>query len=99
MTKDVMVQKLDAVSKMVFGTQDGAVARQKLAAITGKASPSDLSDDEIKKIGNAINAVAKKTAVIDGNNIVKTSDKSILWQGPDLPPPQEAPTEEPEEMF
>lgn len=90
MSKEVMVQKLDAVCKMVFNTQDGAVARQKLAAITGKPSPGDLSDDDIKKVGNAINAVAKKNAEIVGNDIVKLSDKSILWKGPEV---QEAPAE------
>lgn len=94
-----MVQKLDAVCKLVFQTQDGAVARQRLAAITGKASPADLSEEEIKTIGNAINAVAKKTAVIEGNNIVKIADKSILWKGPELPPPQEAPPEAEGDMF
>lgn len=93
MSKEVMVQKLDAVCKLVFQTQDGAVARQRLAAITGKASPSDLNEEEIKIVGNAINAVAKKTAVIEGNNVIKIADKSILWKGPDLPPPQEAPAE------
>jgi hypothetical protein len=93
MTKEVMVQKLDAVCKLVFQTQDGALARQRLCAITGKASPSDLSEEEIKTVGNAINAVAKKTAVIEGNNIVKIADKSIMWKGPELPPPQESPAE------
>lgn len=103
MSREVMIQKLDAVCKMVFNTQDGAVARQKLAAITGKASPSDLTDDEIKKVGNAINAVAKKTATIEGNNIVRTSDKVVLWKGPEVkaPPAAEAPAqpEKEEEMF
>lgn len=103
MTKEVMVQKLDAVCKMVFNTQDGAIARQHLAALTGKASPADLTDDEIKKIGNAINAVAKKTAEFQGNNIVKSSDKSILWKGPEVAAPKSetAPAEPPkeEEMF
>jgi hypothetical protein len=90
MSLEVMVQKLDAVCKMVFNTQDGAVARQKLATLTGKASPADLTAEEIKKIGNAINAVAKKTATIEGNNIIRTSDKSVLWKGPELPPPPQA---------
>jgi len=103
MSKEVMVQKLDAVCKMVFNTQDGAIARQKLAVITGKPSPGDLSDDDIKKVGNAINAVAKKTAEIVGNDIVKLSDKSILWKGPEVvAPPAEAPAEggeTGEEMF
>jgi hypothetical protein len=100
MSKEVMVQKLDAVSKMIFTTQDGAIARQKLSALTGKASPADLSDEDIKKIGNAINAVAKKTATIEGNNIVKTSDKSLLWKGPEIAAPVSVPAEAPEEeMF
>ncbi len=102
MTREVMIQKLDAVCKMVFNTQDGTVARAELAKLTGKASPSDLSDEEIKKIGNAINAVAKKTASIDKNNIVRTSDKAVLWKGPEVkPPPAEAPAApgQEEEMF
>jgi len=102
MSKEVMVQKLDAVCKMVFNTQDGAIARQKLAVITGKPSPGDLSDDDIKKVGNAINAVAKKTAEIVGNDIVKLSDKSILWKGPEVQaaPAESAPEGETgEEMF
>jgi hypothetical protein len=43
MTKEVMVQKLDAVCKMVFGTQDGAVARHKLSLLTGKTTPRSRS--------------------------------------------------------
>lgn len=100
MSKEVMVQKLDAVSKMVFNTQDGAIARQRLAAIAGKPSPSDLTDDEIKQVGNAMNAVARKTAEIVGNDIIKLSDRSVLWKGPEV---QEAPAaeggENGEEMF
>lgn len=96
MSKEIMVQKLDAVTKLLFGTQDGAVARQKLAAITGKASPMDLTEEEIKNVGNAVNAVVKKTAEIQGNNIVKISDKSILWKGPEAAPPA-TPTETPGE--
>lgn len=103
MSKDVMVQKLDAVSKMAFGTQDGAAARQMLAKLTGKASPSDLSEEELKKLGNAINAVAKKTAEVVGNDVVKTADKSVLWKGPAVaaPAPAAAPAAaaESEEMF
>lgn len=93
MSKDVLIQKLDAVTKMLFQTQDGAVARQKLAAITGKASPSDLSEEQIKNLGNAINAVVKKTAAIEGNDIIRSADKSVLWKGPEVPK-QEAPAEE-----
>lgn len=103
MSKDVMVQKLDAVSKMAFGTQDGGVARQKLAELTGKASPSDLSEEDLKKLGNAINAVAKKTAEVVGNNVVKTADKSVMWKGPEVAAPAPAPAPaaaaEGEEMF
>lgn len=96
MTKEVMVQKLDAVCKMVFNTQDGAVARHKLSLLTGKTSPMDLTPEEIKNVGNAINAVVKKTAAIEGNNIVKISDKTIIWKGPETaaPPPAEGPAEE-----
>lgn len=97
-----MVQKLDAVSKMAFGTQDGAVARQKLSALTGRTSPTDLSEEELKKLGNAINALAKKTAEIQGNNIVKTADKSIQWKGPEVEAPAPAAPAAPpseEEMF
>jgi hypothetical protein len=94
MSREVTIQKLDAICKMVFSTQDGAIARQKLAAITGKPSPADLADDEIKQIGNAMNAVVKKTAEIVGNDIIKLSDKSVLWKGPEV---QEAPAEAPAE--
>jgi len=102
MTKEVMVQKLDAVCKMVFNTQDGAAARAKLAALTGKTSPTDLTDEEIKKVGNAINAVAKKTAAVEGNNIVRIADKVVLWKGPEVKaPPAEAAAEpgKEEDMF
>ena len=94
MSKDVLIQKLDAVAKLLFQTQDGAVARQKLATLTGKASPSELSEEAIKNIGNAINAVVKKTAAIEGNNIIKLADKSILWKGPELPKQEAAAQEE-----
>lgn len=93
MSKEVLIQKLDAVTKILFQTQDGAVARQKLAALTGKASPSELVEEQIKNIGNAINAVVKKTAAIEGNDIIKLSDRAVLWKGPEVPK-QEAPAEE-----
>lgn len=102
MTRDVMIQKLDAVSKMVFQTPDGAQARAKLAQLTGKASPSDLSDEEMKNVGNAINGVANKKAKLEGNNIIRIADGVVLWKGPAAAAPPQPPPEEPpaeEEMF
>lgn len=103
MTREVKIQKLDAVSKMVFGTTDGAQARARLAQLTGKPSPADLTDEEMKAVGNAINSVANQKAKIEGNNILKIPEGTVLWQGP--PPaaaPAPAPVPQPpqeEEMF
>jgi hypothetical protein len=102
MTREVKIQKLDAVSKSVFGTTDGAQARAKLAQLTGKPSPADLNDDEMKAVGNAINAVATKKAKIEGNNIIRLADNVVLWKGPEIaaaaaPAPEAPPAEE--EMF
>lgn len=102
MTREVMIQKLDAVSKLVFQTPDGAQARAKLAQLTGKASPSDIPDEEMKTVGNAINAVANKKAKLEGNNIIRIADGVVLWKGPAAAAPPQPPPEEPpaeEEMF
>lgn len=107
MSREVTIQKIDAISKMAFGVTDGAQARAKLAQLTGKASPTDLSDDDMKNLGNAINAVANKKAKIDGNNVVRVADGVVLWTGPKVAPPAPAPApsappDEPpseEEMF
>lgn len=89
----IMIQNLDAISKKVFAVQDAAQARAKLAQLTGKASPSDLTDDEIRAVGNAIHAVSKKQAMIQGNNVIRTTDKAVLWKGPEVAAPPEAPAE------
>lgn len=87
MPKDVMVQKLDAVLKAVFATQDTATARQGLHRITGFGSPADMPPDQIRALGNILNGVVKKQSRIDGNKILKNGDNAVLWQGPDLAPP------------
>lgn len=105
MSREVAIQKIDAISKMAFGVTDGAQARAKLAQLTGKGSPTDLGDEDMKNLGNAINAVANKRAKIDGNNVVRVADGVVLWTGPKVatpapaapPPPEEPPAEE--EMF
>lgn len=86
MPKDVMVQKLDAVLKAVFATQDTAMARQGLHRITGFSSPSDMPVDKIKALGNVLNSVVKKQANIDGNKVVRIADGIILWEGPQVVP-------------
>lgn len=87
MPKDVMVQKLDAVLKAVYGTQDTAVARQGLQQLTGYPSPADMSVDQIKGLGNVLNSVAKRQSRIQANQIIRNQDNVVIWQGP---PPQTA---------
>jgi hypothetical protein len=84
MPKDVMVQKLDAVLKAVYGTQDTAVARQGLHQLTGFLSPMDIPVDQIKMLGNLLNGVMKRQSKIDQNKIVRIQDNVIIWQGPQM---------------
>lgn len=93
--KDVMVQKLDAVLKMVFKTQDGAIARQGLFILTGFQSPSDMEVDKIQALGNTLNAVLRSQAKVQANQIIRIQDNAILWQGP----PMAGPVVDPNAMF
>lgn len=104
--KDVDIQKLDAVCKQALGTTDGVAARKRAMEIAGKASPSDLAEEDFKTFGNAFFAVSKKKAKIVGNDIIAESGEA-LWRGPapkapapasDAPPPPEEPPTE-EQMF
>lgn len=81
-----MVQKLDAVLKVIYGTQDSSIARGGLHVLTGFASPADMPVDKMKQLGNTLNQVVKKLARVENNKIIRTADSVVIWQGPELAP-------------
>lgn len=103
-SRDVEIQKFDAVCKAALGLADGVAARKRAMEIAGKPFPADLAEEDFKVLGNAFFAVSKKKAKIEGNNIVRLADGEVLWEGPkapeQAPSTQEAPSEpEEEKMF
>ena len=91
----MLVQKLDAVLKVVYGTQDSNVARGGLYQLSGFASPGDMPADKIKQLGNILNMVARKQAKLEGNRVIRLPDNQVIWQGP---PPVQQPQQQ-EAMF
>lgn len=86
-----MVQKLDAVLKAVFATQDTGVSRRGLQVLTGYASPADMDVPTIKSLGNVLNSVVKKQARVNQNQVVRLQDNAVIWQGPPVPEAAQAP--------
>lgn len=86
---DVLRQRFFVVLKQVAKTTDTEVAQALLYQIAGTRNVSDLTDDDLKKIGNLLAGITNRTHEVRTGTILEKKTGAICWtfKGVEQAPP------------